>query len=136
MAGFHRGRRNLPRTPGRGGAHDPDHCLYCRQPLTDPARSLITKYGDYLADKISADIGVTDQAVAASTLGVRDGGDIGCLVVPRRTCRQRGRQRTAFYPAVAETYALLTGVQRAIAGAEPSALDAESLAGGYHDRRS
>jgi hypothetical protein len=53
-------------------AHDADRCLYCRQPLSAPARSLITRYGDYLADKISADISVTDQAIAAATLGVRD----------------------------------------------------------------
>lgn len=41
MAGCHRSRRNPPHLV-EVGAHDGDHCLYCRQPLTDVARSLIT----------------------------------------------------------------------------------------------
>lgn len=41
-------------------AHDADRCLYCRQPLLDPARDLLTRYSTYLEDKISADIRATD----------------------------------------------------------------------------
>lgn len=49
------------------GVHDPHRCLYCRQPLTDPARELITKYGDYLTDKISQDIAQVDSEILALT---------------------------------------------------------------------
>lgn len=44
-------------------AHDADRCLYCRQPLLDPARDLLTRYSTYLEDKISADIRTTDTAL-------------------------------------------------------------------------
>lgn len=44
-------------------AHDADRCLYCRQPLLDPARDLLTRYSTYLEDKISADIRITDTTL-------------------------------------------------------------------------
>ena len=44
-------------------AHDADRCLYCRQPLLDPARDLLTRYSTYLEDKISADIRTTDTTI-------------------------------------------------------------------------
>lgn len=45
-------------------AHDADRCLYCRQPLADPARDLLAKYSTYLEDKISADIRKADGTLA------------------------------------------------------------------------
>lgn len=45
-------------------AHNEDRCLYCRQPLLDPARDLLARYSTYLEDKISADIRTTDGALA------------------------------------------------------------------------
>ena len=47
------------------GVHDADRCLYCRQPLLDPARDLLTRYSTYLEDKISEDIRITDRALTA-----------------------------------------------------------------------
>ena len=47
--------------------HDAARCLYCRQPLADPARELITKYSDYLSDKISQDIANIDSEILALT---------------------------------------------------------------------
>lgn len=44
-------------------AHDADRCLYCRQPLLDPSRDLLTRYSTYLEDKISADIRATDATL-------------------------------------------------------------------------
>lgn len=38
------------------GVHDADRCLYCRQPLTQRAHTLIGKYSEYLEDKITTDI--------------------------------------------------------------------------------
>lgn len=46
------------------GVHDSDRCLYCRQPLLDPARELLSRYSTYLEGKISADIRTTDTALA------------------------------------------------------------------------
>ena len=46
------------------GAHDSDRCLYCRQPLLDSARDLLSRYSTYLQDKISADIRETDAVLA------------------------------------------------------------------------
>ncbi|HZJ50636.1 MAG TPA: AAA family ATPase [Actinomycetota bacterium] len=47
------------------GAHDADRCLYCRQPVSDTARDLLTKYSSYLADKISGDIRANDAVLAS-----------------------------------------------------------------------
>lgn len=41
-------------------AHDADRCLYCRQPLVNPARDLLNRYSTYLEDKISTDIRATE----------------------------------------------------------------------------
>lgn len=46
------------------GAHDSDRCLYCRQPLLDPARDLLFRYSTYLEDKISAEMRATDATLA------------------------------------------------------------------------
>lgn len=46
------------------GAHDSDRCLYCRQPLQEAARDLLSRYSTYLEDKISADIRATDTVLA------------------------------------------------------------------------
>lgn len=46
------------------GVHDSDRCLYCRQPLLDSARDLLSRYSTYLQDKISADIRETDAVLA------------------------------------------------------------------------
>jgi hypothetical protein len=108
------------------GAHDPDHCLYCRQPLTDAARSLITKYSDYLADKISADIGAADEAIAAATLELRQAAtsDVASFLAEHA---DSDTSELSFHAAVDETYALLTGLQRSINAADSAALDAERL---------
>lgn len=53
------------------GVHDGDRCLYCRQSLADPAKDLVTKYGDYLADKISADIAAINSQISGLTAPLR-----------------------------------------------------------------
>lgn len=49
------------------GVHDAERCLYCRQHLSDPARALVAKYGEYLTDKISSDIASVQQSIGNST---------------------------------------------------------------------
>lgn len=48
-------------------AHDMERCLYCRQPLANPARALIEKYSEYLTDKISSDITRVRQSIDSAT---------------------------------------------------------------------
>lgn len=52
------------------GVHDEARCLYCRQTLGTDATDLLTKYRDYLEDKIAADIskGEADLANTARPL--------------------------------------------------------------------
>jgi energy-coupling factor transporter ATP-binding protein EcfA2 len=45
--------------------HDSTRCLYCRQPLENTASKLISKYSDYLADKINTDIGNADTRITS-----------------------------------------------------------------------
>jgi predicted ATPase len=49
------------------GAHDEARCLYCRQPLSTAASELLTKYRDYLEDKIAADITECETGLAKVT---------------------------------------------------------------------
>lgn len=53
-------------------AHDAGRCLYCRQPLLDPARNLLTRYSTYLEDKISEDIRTTEAALAGFKQHIAD----------------------------------------------------------------
>lgn len=46
------------------GVHDEARCLYCRQSLSTVAGELLTKYRDYLADKIAADINDCETSLA------------------------------------------------------------------------
>ena len=48
-------------------AHDADRCLYCRQPLSDPARALIGKYSEFLEEKIAGDIEAAKGRLSALT---------------------------------------------------------------------
>jgi energy-coupling factor transporter ATP-binding protein EcfA2 len=41
--------------------HDDERCLFCRQGLNDPASDLLQKYGQYIDDKISTDLGQASQ---------------------------------------------------------------------------
>lgn len=53
-------------------AHDADRCLYCRQPLSDPARALIGKYSEFLEEKIAGDIEAAKGRLSALTSPVFD----------------------------------------------------------------
>ena len=53
------------------GAHDADHCLYCRQTLEAPARDLLAKYSSYLEDKISTDLGEVNSELRGMAVGVQ-----------------------------------------------------------------
>jgi hypothetical protein len=109
------------------GAHDTHHCLYCRQPLGDEARGLIAKYGEYLADKISADIGETNQMILAATRGLQEAGtsDVASFLAEYT---DSSASRPPFYRAVDETYILLQALRQSINAAEPAELDADHLA--------
>lgn len=45
------------------GVHDIHRCAYCRQPLEDTAVELLKKYGEYIEDKISAELRAAKQTM-------------------------------------------------------------------------
>lgn len=49
------------------GVHDTGRCLYCRQQLADPAKELVTKYSEYLTDRISSDIASVEASIGGAT---------------------------------------------------------------------
>ena len=49
------------------GVHDSGRCLYCRQPLADPAKALVAKYREYLTDRISSDIAADEERIREIT---------------------------------------------------------------------
>lgn len=49
------------------GVHDIDRCLYCRQPLDEAARALVSKYSVYLEDKIAGEIAASKMRLDALT---------------------------------------------------------------------
>ena len=53
------------------GVHDGSRCLYCRQPLSEPALDLITRYSDFLLDKIGSDISAEESVLNAAGNRVR-----------------------------------------------------------------
>lgn len=81
------------------GALDADRCLYCRQPLDEPAQGLIGKYGEYLADKIHTDLETVATEIEQSTEPLRSAatnevpavrpGAAGCLRELSRRVRSR-----------------------------------------------
>ena len=49
------------------GAHDEARCLYCRQTLDSAATQLLSKYREYLEDRIAAEISANEQKLAQAT---------------------------------------------------------------------
>jgi ABC-type Na+ transport system ATPase subunit NatA len=49
------------------GVHDSDRCLYCRQPLEESARELLSKYAELLEDKIASDITADRASLRAAS---------------------------------------------------------------------
>lgn len=47
------------------GSHDVNRCLYCRQPLDEAAHALISKYSEYLEDKLTSDIAGSQDRLRA-----------------------------------------------------------------------
>ncbi|MCK5756327.1 MAG: AAA family ATPase [Mycobacterium sp.] len=52
------------------GVHDAERCLYCRQPLSQPAAALVARYSEYLTDKISSDIVLVERSIDSATAPV------------------------------------------------------------------
>lgn len=109
------------------GVHDADRCLYCRQPLGDRAKDLVRKYGDYLADKISADIRAVTSQLTALTAGVRsiEIGEIASFVR-----EYEGRDDPpAFYSHVQRLDVVVSAIRTATTKNSTAASDAQTAAG-------
>lgn len=52
------------------GVHDEARCLYCRQPLDTAAAELLSKYRDYLEDRIASDIRSAEARLTSMTQGL------------------------------------------------------------------
>lgn len=52
------------------GVHDESRCLYCRQTLDSAATDLLSKYREYLEDRIASDISTAEQQLASFTTGI------------------------------------------------------------------
>ena len=52
------------------GAHDESRCLYCRQVLDAAASDLISKYREYLEDRIAKNIATEEQRLSTMTRGL------------------------------------------------------------------
>ncbi|KJL23416.1 DNA replication and repair protein RecF [Microbacterium oxydans] len=81
-------------------AHDADRCLYCRQPLLDPARDLLTRYSTYLEDKISADIRTTDTALGGykRQVAALQGNEMAAFIEQHKDTE--GSERPAYFAEV------------------------------------
>jgi energy-coupling factor transporter ATP-binding protein EcfA2 len=107
-----------------GGAHNPGRCLYCRQELNDPARELLGKYSDYLADKISGDISATDGDIKAAVAPVNsiDSANVGSFVDEY----EGSDDIPPFYYALSELNSTLKSVQQAVAAGFATSADLQA----------
>jgi energy-coupling factor transporter ATP-binding protein EcfA2 len=103
------------------GVHDGKHCLYCRQSLAGPAAALVAKYGEYLADKINADITAVEGRLRVATSALRsvDFGEVVSLLK-----EYEGREdQPSFYAQLAQLEHILSAARRAIDDELAAALD-------------
>lgn len=108
------------------GLHDAERCLYCRQPLADAARQLISKYGEYLEDKISKDIRDTDNQIAALTATIRS--VVAAEVLTFVTEYQDRDDKPTYYNALSELTGLLAAINTSAQNLDPVAPAKQSSA--------
>lgn len=96
--------------------HDAERCLYCRQPLADPARALVEKYSEYLTDRISSDIAAVRESIDSTTTPILaiQLTDIDTFL---GECEDRS-DRPSFYAAVSNISGAVTAVVEAIRAGE------------------
>lgn len=98
------------------GVHDSGRCLYCRQQLSDPARSLVAKYSEYLTDKISSDIASVEERIGEVTAPILG---IALLDVTAFVDEHEGReQKPPAYTNLAAIQAAVTSVTTTIRSGE------------------
>ncbi|MGY2746230.1 AAA family ATPase [Arthrobacter sp. UYCu723] len=108
--------------------HDADRCLYCRQPLADPAKQLVQKYGDYLVDKISKDITEQTTLLAGLTGKVRP---LETTEISTLLAEQEGREDQATYCGqLSEIVGLVSETRRVVAAEEVAPLDGQDALDG------
>ena len=103
------------------GAHDSDRCLYCRQPLSDPARDLLVRYSTYLEDKISADIRTTDTLLAGykSQVAGIEGNEMVTFVDEYKD----EKERPAYFSQVEAIKEARGALAAAVAESKPASLE-------------
>jgi hypothetical protein len=101
--------------------HDTERCLYCRQPLSDPASELVKKYGDYLADKISQDLIEVDRRLAlhAATIERINLVHLGAFIAE---CDER-EDKPSYLPSLASLLRLASNTKELVAQLQDVAVD-------------
>ncbi len=125
------------------GVHDANRCLYCRQPLLDPARDLLTRYSTYLEDKISADIRATDTALVAFNRQISSiqGNELAAFIEEYKDCGEADRPtyfaqvelientRSAIATALADSQSVDTNIADLVTSAKSAISSALTTAG-------
>jgi len=103
------------------GVYDDDRCIYCRQMLDDPAKDLVKKYGNYLADKISADISAASSKIDVLTELIRaaDIGEVTSLIKEQAG----GDSQPTFYAKVEHLETSLGSIRDTIDKSQPAPVD-------------
>ncbi|MGP5244556.1 AAA family ATPase [Corynebacterium variabile] len=101
-------------------AHDSNRCLYCRQPLLDPGRDLISRYSDYLEDKISADLRSAEAVLAEMKrqAAAIQGNELVAFLDENRD----NDDQLAYFAAVAKIEEARNAISAAICSEEPASL--------------
>lgn len=107
--------------------HDADRCLYCRQPLSDPARDLLARYSTYLEDKISADIRANESAITRfkTQITAIQSNDMTAFVVEHKDSDQANRP--TFFDQVEVIEGVRSAVATAVADEQPAHIKVADL---------
>lgn len=99
--------------------HDADRCLYCRQPLLEPARNLLTRYSTYLEDKISADIRSADSTLDGykRQVAALQGNEMVAFIQQYKHAEPS--ERPTYFAEVETTEGVLSAVAKAVAAGKP-----------------
>ena len=100
-------------------AHDADRCLYCRQPLLEPARDLLTRYSTYLEDRISAEVREVESAIArykSQVGGIRSNEMIASIEEHKDADE---RDRPAFFTSIETIEHAWNAIATAVAASKP-----------------
>lgn len=99
------------------GVHDDTRCLYCRQPLSEQAVDLVNRYGEYLADRLGADIRAAERTLASGRASVSS--IVGPGIISFLSEQEPLEERSPHFDLVTKASTLCTQFQAAAANDGP-----------------